>query len=113
VVAEQNTLVVAAGDLSHVGPAFSDTLPLDIAAKARVRETDQEWLEAACTGIGERLAEHMRTQGDTTRICGASPIHYMLEILPETKGEVVAYDQCPADDQFGSLVSIAGVLFTE
>jgi hypothetical protein len=55
----------------------------------------------------------MRTQGDTTRICGASPIHYMLEILPETKGEVVAYDQCPADDRFGSVVSIAGVLFTE
>ena len=113
VVAEQNTLVVAAGDLSHVGPAFSDTLPLDITAKARIRESDQEWLEAACTGNGERLAEHMRTQGDTTRICGASPIHYMLEILPETKGEVVAYDQCPADDRFGSVVSIAGVLFTE
>jgi hypothetical protein len=113
VVAEQNTLVVAAGDLSHVGPAFSDTRPLDLAAKVRVRETDQEWLEAACTGSGERLAEHMRTQGDTTRICGASPIHYMLEILPDTKGEVVVYDQCPADEGFGSLVSIAGVLFTE
>jgi AmmeMemoRadiSam system protein B len=113
VVAEQNTLVVAAGDLSHVGPAFSDTLPLDLAGKARIRATDEEWLEVACTGSSERLAEHMRSQGDTTRICGASPIRYMLDILPETKGEVVAYDQCPADERFGSLVSIAGVLFTE
>ena len=113
VVAEQNTLVVAAGDLSHVGPAFSDSLPLDLAGKARIRTSDEEWLEVACTGSSGRLAEHMRSQGDATRICGASPIRYMLAILPETRGEVVAYDQCPADEQFGSLVSIAGVLFTE
>ena len=113
VVSEQNTLVVAAGDLSHVGPAFSDTIPLDLAARARIRSSDEEWLEAACTGSGDRLAEHMRIQGDATRICGASPIRYMLEILPQTQGDVVAYDQCPADEQFGSLVSIAGVLFTE
>ena len=113
VVAQQKTLVVAAGDLSHVGPAFSDSLPLDLAGKARVRAIDEEWLEAACTGSSQLLADHMRSQGDTTRICGASPIHYMLDILPETRGEVVAYDQCPADEQFGSLVSIAGVLFIE
>ena len=112
VVADRNTLVVAAGDLSHVGPAFSDALPLDLATKARIRTCDEEWLDVACTGSSERLADHMRSQGDATRICGASPIRYMLEILPETLGEVVAYDQCPADEQFGSLVSIAGVLFT-
>ena len=99
--------------LVTVGPAFSNTLPLDLADKARIRTNDEEWLEVACLGSSERLADHMRSQGDATRICGASPIRYMLAILPETRGEVVAYDQCPADEQFGSLVSIAGVLFSE
>ena len=112
VATQQKTLVVAAGDLSHVGPAFGDSLPLDVAGKARVRSSDEEWLEVACTGSSDSLAEYMRREGDPTRICGASPIRYMLTILPEVKGEVVAYDQCPADEQFGSLVSIAGVLFT-
>lgn len=111
VAAQQKTLVVAAGDLSHMGPAFGDSLSLDVAGKARIRSSDEEWLEVACTGSSDSLAEHMRREGDPTRICGASPIHYMLAILPEVKGEVVAYDQCPADEQFGSLVSIAGVLF--
>jgi len=33
-------------------------------------------------------------------------------LLGETRGEVVGYDQCPADATGGSLVSIAGVVFT-
>ena len=48
-------------------------------------------------------------KGDPTRICGAAPIHFMVDMLREARGNVVAYDQCPADEEFGSLVSVAGV----
>ena len=113
VATQQKTLVIAAGDLSHMGPAFGDSLALDVAAKARIRATDEAWLEVACTGNSESLAGYLRREGDPTRICGASPIRYMLAILQEVKGQVVAYDQCPADEQFGSLVSIAGVVYRE
>jgi AmmeMemoRadiSam system protein B len=109
---QQNTLVVAAGDLSHVGPAFGDSLPLDLAGKARIRSSDEEWLEAACSGDSDLLTDHLLRNGDPTRICGAAPIHYMMAILQGDRGRVVAYDQCPADQEFGSLVSIAGVLFS-
>lgn len=103
--------MVAAGDVSHVGPAFGDPRPFDESDKARVRSSDDRWLECACKGSSELLAEHMREYGDSTRICGAAPIRCMLAILGGAQGRVVAYDQCPADDNFGSLVSVAGVIF--
>lgn len=112
VAAEPAVLVVAAGDVSHVGPAFGDPLPVDPSGKARIRSLDEQWMEAACTGDAGRLKDHMLRHGDPTRICGASPIHYMITVLRKARGQVVAYDQCPADEQFGSLVSIAGALFT-
>ena len=105
-------LVVAAGDLSHVGPAFGDSAPMNSSDKAHISAWDHEWLDVACSGSNEMLAAHMQQSGDPTRICGAAPIHYMLSILQGTRGRVVAYDQCPADEQFGSLVSVAGVLFS-
>jgi len=106
------TLTVAAGDVSHVGPVFGDSLPLSLSSKAAIRAADEQWLQLACSGNSGLLVEHMRMHGDPTRICGAAPIHYMLTLLEGAKGRVVAYDQCPADDEFGSLVSVAGVLFT-
>ena len=74
--------------------------------------SDEQWLEVACSGNSDLLMDHIRRQGDSTRICGAAPIQYMLAILPDTQGQVVAYDQCPADEEFGSIVSVAGVLYT-
>jgi len=112
VAAGPRVLVVAAGDLSHVGPAFGDSLPLDLSSKARVRARDERWLDVACSGSSDLLAEHIQQHGDHTRICGAAPIHYMLAVLRKAQGRVVAYDQCPADEEFGSLVSVAGALFT-
>lgn len=105
-------LVVAAGDLSHVGPAFGDSAPMDYSDKARIHTWDHEWLDVACSGSSELLAEHLLQRGDPTRICGAAPVHYMLSVLQGAHGRVVTYEQCPADEQFGSLVSVSGVLFS-
>jgi len=109
--ASGDTLVVAAADISHVGPTFGDESPLDDAAKEHIRSSDRSWLEAACAGESARLRDHMTQNGDPTRICGAAPIYLMSCILGEVQGRVVSYDQCPADESFGSLVSVAGVLY--
>ena len=106
------TLTVAAGDVSHVGPVFGDPLPLSPSLKADIQAADEQWLQLACSGNSALLLEHMQREGDPTRICGAAPIQYMLTMLEGAKGRIVSYDQCPADDEFGSLVSVAGVLFT-
>ncbi len=112
VAAEPGVMVVAAGDVSHVGPAFGDPAPIDVTGKDEVRSSDERWLETACLGENVVLGEYLLRQGDPTRICGAAPIHHMVTILAGAKGRVVDYDQCPADQEFGSLVSIAGALFT-
>ena len=104
-----SALIVAAGDLSHVGPAFGDPAPLDATAKEGIRSSDEEWLSVACTAGSSGLREHILQEGDPTRICGAAPIHFMVDMLSEARGTVVAYDQCPADEEFGSLVSVVGV----
>ena len=112
IVAGPRVLVVAAADLSHVGPAFGDPAPLDSQAKDGIHDSDQDWLRVACSGSGPLLADHFRKHGDPTRICGAGPIYRMLSVLQGAQGSVVSYQQCPADQEFGSLVSVAGALFT-
>ncbi|MBF8299236.1 MAG: hypothetical protein HW397_285 [Dehalococcoidia bacterium] len=109
--AKQRTLVVAAGDLSHVGPAFGDKAPLDEAAKAGIQAFDDRYLKVACTGQPEAMTDYALIHGDPTRICGSAPIHFLSRIVPGSAGSVVDYQQCAADDTFGSLVSIAGVSF--
>lgn len=111
-VANRPALVVAAADISHIGPTFGDPAPIDAAGKERVHVSDQQWLEAACSGNSDILGNHILEYGDPTRICGAAPIFLMAAILGEARGQVVHYDQCPADDNFGSLVSIAGVVYS-
>ena len=86
---QRETLVVAAGDISHVGPAFGDSWAFDAAGKGRVRESDDTWLEIACSGDKSRMEEHLRRNGDPTRICGVSPILYMMAILGDVSGRVV------------------------
>jgi AmmeMemoRadiSam system protein B len=110
--AQPGTLVVAGGDLSHVGPTFGDPAPFDLAGKFHVRLSDEQWLTAVCSGDSNLLKHYILQHGDPTRICGAAPIHFMVSILQKAQGQVVAYEQCPADEEFGSLVSVAGVLFT-
>ena len=107
----RRTIVVAAADISHVGPVFGDRQPLDAPSKNSIRASDELWLEAACSGDSGRLRDHMAARGDPTRICGATPIYLTAAILGSVRGRLVHYDQCPADEDFGSLVSIAGVLY--
>ncbi len=112
IAAGPRVLVVAAADLSHVGPAFGDPAPLDSQAMAGIHDSDREWLQVACSGSAPILADHFRQHGDPTRICGSGPIYRMLSVLQGAQGSVVSYQQCPADQEFGSLVSVAGALFT-
>ena len=111
-VAGRNTLVVAAGDLAHMGPAFGDVAPLDTIARAKLAVGDRESMIDICNGDAAAFFERSRAESDSRRICGISPIYLMLEFLSgrNLRGESLGYDQCPADAQNGSVVSIAGAL---
>ena len=113
--AERPTLVIAAGDLAHVGPVFGDATPIAPAARHALGLHDDESLAAICEGDAAGFLDFTVQEGDKRRICGLSPIYLMLEVLRRAHGKPargmsMGYAQCPADDSGGSLVTIAGAL---
>ena len=112
VMESRKTLVIAAGDLAHVGPAFGDSAPWGRNERAALKKADDLSLEAVCRGDAESFLEGIRSERDQRRICGLTPIYLALRVLGEgVSGQVTAYDQCPADPMGGSLVSVAGVIW--
>ncbi len=106
----RRTIVVAAADLAHVGPAFGDSLAVDLFAKARHKAADEGLMACICAGDAEGFLKQIKDEGDQRRICGLAPIYLALRLLGETSGTVTGYAQCPADQQGGSLVSVCGIL---
>lgn len=107
----RKVLYVAAADLAHVGPAFGDRSALGEAERQAVETADAEMLRRAATGSAQAFFEFVREERDRRRICGLPPIYMLLRLLDGVAGQVTAYAQCPADEQKGSWVSIAGVAY--
>jgi AmmeMemoRadiSam system protein B len=105
----RQAVVIAAGDLSHVGPAF-DGEPVDAAGCARLRLADEKALAQVCAGSADGFFSNVQQIGDRNNVCGLPPIHLALRLLEPVSGEEVAYDRCPADEHETSFVSIAGVI---
>ena len=106
----RNAIILAAADLSHVGPAFGG-LPLDLVGRARLGAADQELIERICAGDMDGFVEAIRSVGDVNNVCGMAPIYLTMRALSPVKGTKVAYEHCPADEGGTSLVSICGVVF--
>ena len=109
VTSGRKVIVVAAADLSHVGPAFGGR-PLDLVGRARMQAIDDEIIEHTCAGDAEGLFHAIRCRSDRTNVCGLPPIYVALRMLEPVLGERVAYDRCPADAKGTSLVSVCGVV---
>jgi AmmeMemoRadiSam system protein B len=107
--AGRRVLVVASGDLAHVGPAFGGP-PLDRRRRARLRAADEELIDRMCACDAEGFFTAIQRVGDRNNVCGLSPIYLALRMLGAAQGEPVAYDRCPADDYGTSVVSVCGVV---
>jgi hypothetical protein len=110
--ANRRTLIVAAADLAHIGPAFGDRYPIDMLEKARLSSADNELISAITRGDAEVMFQLVKKEVDRRRICGLSSIYLALRLLGEVKGDVTGYAQCPADEQGTSFVSICGIVLT-
>jgi AmmeMemoRadiSam system protein B len=109
-MAGRRSLVVAAADLAHVGPAFGDRYGLDFVARAQLRQADEQLLAKVYAGDAAEFFAQIQAEGDRRNICGLPPIYLALRLLGETLGREAGYAQCPADPQGLSFVTIAGVL---
>lgn len=113
VTAGRRTLVVAAGDLAHVGPAFGDAEPIDAKGRESLMSRDEESISAIRDSDAARFFALSSAESDSRKICGLSCIYVALRLLEGAKGESVGYQQCAADPEGGSLVSIVGAVLWE
>jgi hypothetical protein len=110
VMASRRTLVVAAADLAHAGPAFGDAHGVDFIARAQLRNADERLLATVYAGDAAAFFEQLRQEGNRRHVCGLPPIYLALRLLEEARGEPAGYAVCPADPQGTSVVTIAGVI---
>lgn len=108
----KRVLAVASVDLAHVGPAFGDPVPFDDARRTHLAQSDRSLIAAINRGDFDRFYDEISAVQDRHRICGFSSTYLMLRYLEQTRGIEVAYEQCPADEQGASWVSICGVLLS-
>jgi hypothetical protein len=108
-MAGRRTLVVAAGDLAHLGPAF-DGPPLDTSAYNQMEEDDTVLMESLAEGNTAAFFKLMQDGQYQRNVCGLSPFYFTLNALGQTKGQTIAYDRCPADNNRTSFVSICGMV---
>ena len=106
----RRVLVVAAGDLSHVGPAFGGQ-PQGTPERVQVSAADQGIIEQMCKGDAQGFFAAIQGIGDRNNVCGLPPVYLALRLMGPVTGEQVAYDRCPADEQNASFVSVGGVIF--
>lgn len=110
VAAGRRTVVIAAADLAHVGPAFGGEA-VDASGKEALHATDAQLLDCINRGDAAGFFAALRQVEDRNNVCGLPPIYLALRYLAPTSGRVVAYDQCPADEEGTSWVSVAGVVW--
>jgi hypothetical protein len=110
VTASRRTLVVAAADLAHMGPAFGHRHGLDAIAQAQLRKADERLLQSVYAGEAVSFFEQLKAEGDRRHVCGLPPIYLALRLLEGVGGEPAGYALCPADPQGLSFVSVAGVI---
>jgi AmmeMemoRadiSam system protein B len=108
---KRRTVIVAAVDLAHVGPAFGDLLPLDLAARARLEAQDRRLIDILGKADAEAFLSEIKGDGDQRRICGIPPIYITLAVLAGLAGTRAGYAQCPASEDSSSIVSICGMVY--
>lgn len=110
--AGRRTLVVAAADLAHVGPAFGDPFPIDYVRYLRLQAADEMLIQTILRADAEAFYQMVAREGNQRNICGVPPIYMTLRMLAEgSAGILTGYERCPADTRNTSFVSICGVVF--
>ena len=106
----QRAVVVASGDLAHVGLKFGDPTAADDNRCRWVRERDLATIEAMEAVEAASFYEVVLAENDARRICGLSPIYTLLSTTPAGRGRTLNYSQAMESDT-GSMVSFAAVAF--
>ena len=87
---QQQNLVVAGVDFSHVGLNFGHRTPPDV-LEGQATAHDQALVKYLCTLDTEAFWPESARVEDRYHVCGFSSLAVLLEILPQCRGRVLDY----------------------
>jgi len=97
-------------DLSHMGPQFGDSNPVDQFSRSDVEEEDLAILRKLEGFDAEGFFRLLEKDGNGRRICGFPAIYVHLRTMEASRAEILKYDQGPTPDG-QSVVSFAAMAF--
>jgi AmmeMemoRadiSam system protein B len=106
----RKVVVVASGDLAHVGVAFGQE-PLDQQTLEFVHSTDKELLHQMSAGDATGFYRAIHAVSDQNNVCGVAPIYLTMRLLGTVEGIPTGYATCPADNDNTSVVTVGGVIW--
>lgn len=101
-------IIIAGADLAHIGVQFGDPYPLDAFALDRSKNKDEKILASIKEIDAQSFFDVIKSERDERRICGLTPIYFLLRLMESCTAEIVSYDQW-TDGK--SSVSFAGAVF--
>jgi hypothetical protein len=107
---DENSLIVAGVDFSHVGPKFGHPHPAAY-YEPEFSAHDRALLAALCAGSATALWTEGKNVQDRYHVCGFPVLATLLEILPKAQGRVLDY-QIWHERQTRSAVSYAAAVLT-
>jgi AmmeMemoRadiSam system protein B len=109
IVAEEDTLVVAGVDFSHVGPKFGHEAPAQHLT-GRSEAHDKNLLASLSDLNVQEFWEEAKRSEDQFNVCGFSALALLLEVLPPCKGHLLHYETWH-EEPTRSAVSFASMVF--
>lgn len=108
VLKQRRCLVIAAGDLAHLGPAFNGE-PVETGKRILLQDADHRLINFICQGDAHGFINEIYNIEDANNVCGVTPIYLTLRLLAPLRGTETGYSMCPADQEGTSVVTICGV----
>lgn len=111
----KRVLVLASGDLAHVGPAFGGA-PLTGRARDDLFRTDTALMQTMQDGDYGAFYRAIARVENGNNVCGVSPIYLTMRLVARlgsgaVQGKQFGYAVCPADDADTSVVTVCGMTF--
>jgi AmmeMemoRadiSam system protein B len=101
---------IAGVDMAHVGKQFGDSFELTTDILEGIRERDNQYLRAVCSGDPEILFQHIAEDGDQRRMCGFPTLYTILDVTRrlgwKVNTEIIDYQQA-VDVNAGCCVTFA------
>lgn len=108
---DEETLLLAGVDLSHIGPKFGHDMPAEY-LKNQSETHDKNLLKYLSILDADHFWEESRGVKDQFNVCGFSALACMLEVLPPCTGKILNY-QFWHEEATRSAVSFSAVVFTK